>query len=392
MPPSAVESAYGVIARLLPGPVADRVLPGRRREFRETGVTRARDARRRLVIGPVNSAGQGYAWARAAERLPDVAAASFMYRGADDVFGFTADHVIPVGALISNGRWRAAQREAVLTGFTHAIVESGRPLLGREEDVLAQIRLLQERGIRVALLWHGSDIRLPSAHAAREPDSPFAHGYPDTAALERIAAANRALADAADVPVFVSTPDLLVDAPRGAEWLPLVVDADAWAVAGAKPAFARERPVVVHAPSSAGLKGTAGIAAAMGRLHEEGLIEYREVHGVPSARMPDLYGDADVVLDQFVVGSYGVATVEAMAAGRLVVGHIRDEVRETVRRRSGQELPVVQSRAGGIEEALRRIVADRAGSASLAARGPAFVRRVHDGALAAGVLQGFLDS
>lgn len=385
------EAVYDLATRILPGPVADRLLPGRRREYRDVGVTAVPDARRRLLIGPVNSAGQGYAWAESAMRLPDAAAASIMYRGADDVLGFTAHHVIPVSALISNGRWRTAQQQAILSGFTHAIIESGRPIFEPDGDVLAQIRRLEHAGIRVALLWHGSDIRLPSIHAAAETDSPFAHGYPDTEVLERIASANQELGAAAGVVQFVSTPDLLAFVP-GAHWLPVVVDADGWAAAAGTPALTRARPVVVHAPSRAGLKGGERVSAAMRALEAEGLIEYRELHGVPAAQMPALYGDADIVLDQFLIGSYGVAACEALAAGRLVVGHVADEVRSAVRSASGQELPIVQSWVAELGDVVSELVSDRAGSAAKAAAGVGFVRAVHDGALSAQVLRGFLDT
>jgi hypothetical protein len=245
----------------------------------------------------------------------------------------------------------------------------------------------------VALVWHGSDIRLPSAHAAMEQDSPFRDGaYVDTDALESIAAANARLAAEAGVPVFVSTADLLDFAP-GATWLPVVVDVDRWGAAAERPAVSGDGPLrVVHVPSRAGLKGTHRITDTMRRLHDEGIVEYTEVHGVAADRMPALYGSADVVLDQFLAGAYGVAVCEALAAGRLVVGHVSESTRAAVHRASGRTLPVVQARADELEGVLRAVAADRSGFAARAAEGPAFVRAVHDGRLSAEALRPFLDS
>lgn len=384
---------YRVAQTLVPASIAGYVLPGHVRQFRETGVTSVRGAGRRLLIAPVNSAGQGYAWARAAETLPDVAAASAMFRGGDDVFGFAADHLIPATALIGNDRWRRAQHRAILHGFTHVLIESGRHLFELDGDPLELVRELQAAGVRVALVWHGSDIRLPSAHAAREPDSPF-HGdrYAGTAVLEEIAERHARLAQAAGVPVFVSTPDLLPFAP-GATWLPVVVDPHRWASAAHRPALSGDRPLqVVHAPSSAGLKGSDRIAAAVQRLQAEGLIEYTEVRGIPAERMPELYGGADIVLDQFLAGAYGVAVCEALASGRLVVSHVAEETRTAVRAASGAELPVVQARAAELEDVLREIAGNREHYARRAAEGPAFVRAVHDGTMSARVLRPFLDA
>lgn len=393
MPADLSARAYRLIVAVLPGAVAGRVLPGLARQFRETGVTTVADARRRLLITPVNSAGQGQAWARAAERLPEVSAASTMFRGGDDVFGFTADHVIPATALVGNERWRRAQGKAISHGFTHVIIESGRHPFRPDGSVLDLVRGLEDAGIRVALLWHGSDIRLPSAHAAAEPDSPFRDGaYVDTAALESIAAANARLSAASGVPVFVSTADLLAFVP-GAIWLPVVVDAERWASAAARPALTGEGPLrVVHVPSRAGLKGSHRIADTMQRLQDEGVVEYTELHGIPSGRMPEVIGATDIVLDQFLAGAYGVAVCEALAAGRLVVSHVAEGTREAVRRASGRDLPVVQARAGELEGVIRGIAADRARFATRASEGPDFVRAVHDGTMSAEVLRPFLDS
>jgi hypothetical protein len=361
-----------------------------REAAKTAGTTRVAQASRRLLIAPVNSAGQGYAWARAAERLPDTAAANFAYRDPGDVFGFPADHAVPTSLFVSNRDWQRRQRAAIESRFTHVIVESGRQILGTQGSPAEQVRELGAHGIRVALLWHGSDIRTPSVHAEHEPDSPFRLGrYKDTAKLEETALRNHRLIAETGLPTFVSTPDLLAFVPS-ATWLPVVVDPDRWAAAAASPALTRERPVVVHAPSNAGLKGSELIADTMRRLHEEGVVDYREIHGVPADRMPAFYGEADIVLDQFALGIYGVATCEALAAGRLVVSHVGAGVRTEVVARTGRELPVVETSAAALEATLRDVVADPSRYRDIATRGPEFVRDVHDGRRSALALAPFL--
>ncbi|MFK4729869.1 hypothetical protein ROT00_09300 [Agromyces mediolanus] len=343
-----------------------------------------------MFIGPVNSAGQGFAWARAAERLDGVAAADFMYRNPSDPFAFPADHSVPTTFFRSSEGWQRDQRRAVARRFTHVLLESGRHLFGTEGTVLQQIDGLRARGVTVGLLWHGSDIRLPSEHARREPDSPFIGGrYHETDRLEEIATRNGELIAVSAAPSFVSTPDLLHFVP-GASWLPVVIDVARWRGAGPVAPLTRARPVVVHAPSNAGLKGSELIAPVLERLHGEGVVEYRPVSGVPSAAMPEIYGAADIVLDQFSLGIYGVAACEAMAAGRIVVSHVGEETRAHVRRTTGLELPIVEASAGELEGALRTICGERARFSTIAEAGPAFVEAVHDGRRSAAVLAPFL--
>lgn len=374
----------------LPYQVADRVHPWRRRMYRDTPVTSARPARCTLLIGPVNSAGQGYAWARAAERLPGVSAVDLMFRSPSDRFLFPADHSVSARVAYGVRRWQDAEREAILRSFTHVIVESGLRLFDTHAPVLQHLQKMTGAGASVALLFHGSDIRSPSGHAQHDPDSPFiGDRYEGTARLERITRDNRALIDAARLPVFVSTPDLLAVVPE-ATWLPVVVEPMRWQAAAAE-ALRGSRPVVVHAPSRAGLKGSALIDPVVRRLHDEGVIEYREVHDVASDEMPAVYGSSDVVLDQFSLGIYGVAACEAMASGRLVISHVSETVRREVRDRTGQELPILQSRAHELEQVLRDVAARPDHYRDVAAAGVGFVQSVHDGRRSAEALADFLD-
>src|SRR5690606_40172359 len=111
----------------------------------------------------------------------------------------------------------------------------------------------------------------------------------------------------------VSTPDLLLDAPR-AVWLPVVVDPQRWR--SENPVLTRARPVVVHVPSNPWLKGSDVVDAELTRLAERGVVDYRRVSGIASAEMPAVLAEADIVVDQLRMGLYGVAACEAMAGGR----------------------------------------------------------------------------
>lgn len=386
---SRLLAPLGRAANRLPAPVAERVLPWKRRAFAEAGTARTEDAPTRLLIAPVNSAGQGHAWARAAERLPGVAAANFMYRDRGDVFDFPADQSVPVAYFAENRRWQRAQRHAIESRFTHVVVESGRPFVGVDVPVADQIRSLLARGVQVALLWHGSDIRDPRRHAAHEPDSPFHGAYADVEKLVEVVERNRALVGDLPLMNFVSTPDLLDDVPT-AQWLPPVVDVGGWRASGSGKPLERRVPVVCHAPSRAGMKGTAAVRAAMQPLHDEGLIEFTEAVGLRSSQMRSFYGRADIVLDQFALGSYGVAACEAMAAGRVVVGHVSARVRSTVEAETSSALPIVEARAGELGDVIRTIVSERTSARRTARDGEEFVAAVHDGTRSASVLSTFL--
>lgn len=387
--PSGVSALAVRVARCVPDGILRWALPKRLGFISGLDLSEPAPAQgsTRVYIGPVNFAGQGWQWARAAERLPDVSAWSMAYEAGG--FRFAVDQDVPAATYVMSRPWQHRQRTIVASQFTHVIVEAGRHLFGNVygESVADEIRWLQARGVRVGMLTHGSDMRVPDRHAETHDFSPFRGGeWSMTPVLAEEAARNRNLLDDVQVPVFVSTPGMLVDVPEG-EWLPVVIEPERWE---SEREPLESVPLVVHAPSNAVVKGTALIEPQLIDLAEQGVIRYERIEGVPSAEMPALFERADIVVDQVRIGDYGVAACEAMAAGRLVLGNVDDQVREHVRAVTGRELPIVQADPHTIGEVLRDLLADRDRARATAAQGPRFVREVHDGRLSARVLSGFL--
>lgn len=343
----------------------------------------------RLYVGPVNSAGQGYAWARASERLPGVGALDMQHRTAGG-FGFPSDYSVPTSVFARSVTWQRDHFRAVSRSFSHVMIESVSSLFRTAfgDDVGLEVGALRDAGVKVAVVAHGSDIRLPNRHAAIDEWSPFhPDGWSLTQTLQERAEHNQRVLASLGVPVFVSTPDLLGDWPA-ATVLPLVVDPDTWR--GGSPPLVRERPIVVHAPSNAVVKGTDLIRSVMHDLMARGLIDYREFEGIPSVEMPALIRDADIVLEQFRIGTYSVAAVEAMAAGRLVIGHVHDQVREHVLDEYGTALPVVEATPATLESVILDILDRRDHYRTISSAGAEFASEVHDGRVSADVLRTFL--
>ncbi|TCC19633.1 hypothetical protein [Kribbella speibonae] len=342
----------------------------------------------RMLVGPTNSAGQGYAWAQAAKTLPDVSAVAFSLHRKGQ-FQFADDYGVPL-AWFGQPRWQRAQEQYVVENYTHVMVESLRPVFGARgvSDASGDIETMLGKGINVSLLFHGSDIRLPSRHAQRERWSPFTPGDELTDRLEPQARRHAELVESLQLPVFVSTVDLLDDVPN-AQWLPVAIDPTPWQQA-ARPLFSGAKPVVAHVPSNAKLKGTEEIDAVLTRLHESGAVEYRRITGVPHEQMASVIGDADIVVDQLRIGLYGVAAAEALAAGRIVVSYVGDGVRRRVRSLAGREVPIVEADPDTLGDVVSGLIADRDAAAERAATGPEFVAALHDGRRSAEVLSSWL--
>jgi hypothetical protein len=255
----------------------------------------------------------------------------------------------------------------------------------RTDNLSRDLPWLGDASISVGVLFHGSDIRSPSRHMDLQPYSYFRLMDQRTVSgREESTSRTRQLARESGLPLFVSTPDLLLDLPA-ATWLPLTVDLAAWR--STTPAFTADRLRVLHVPSrrKPPIKGTSFIDPVLTRLAAEGLVEYISPDSVPNERMPELVRSADVVIDQLLSGSYGVAAVEAMAAARLVVGSVGTYVRAAV----GPPIPIVDCAPAELEELVRSIAADPVRFASTAREGPAFVESFHSGARSARTLAGW---
>ncbi|MFD8466798.1 glycosyltransferase [Streptomyces cyaneofuscatus] len=339
----------------------------------------------KLGLGPANYAGQGAAFAQAVTRAnPDVSAEVVMNQ-LPQSFDYPADVYIDATGLATLDV-QLGQVKRIIGRYTHVLVDAFQPLFGHlnGNSIEGDLAALRKARIKVALLAHGSEIRDPDRHLERHEFSLFRDAPEGIAAKLRTKARNnRKIAERSGLPLFVTTPDLLEDLPT-ARWAPLVVDVASWA--DDRPVMERKRPIVLHAPSKRWTKGTDRIMPALTELHDKGVIDFRLAEGIPWSEMRELVRSADLVLDQFTTGSYGTFAVEAMAAGKPVVGYIS----ETVRTATQGRLPIVNATPDTLRDVLGTLLADREGAAAIGRASVEFAHTYHDGTWTAQVLGGFL--
>jgi hypothetical protein len=336
---------------------------------------------RRLVIGMLNTAGQARAWANAVRHNTPAAAESWgIKRPEESAISFTADRTYTLVNGAADQAWKDLLQ--VPTKPTHLIIESGKPIVirGTFRRMLFQALTARRHGIRPALLFHGSDIRVPSMHAATHPGSPFHESLDGlTAKLEAKTQTMRRWLRVWPFPIFVSTLGLRHYVPRG-RWLPIVPDGS-WFTPMSPISTDRPRPHVLHLPSRRALFQSDRVDQICQALHDEGVIEYRSITGVTPAEVRAHVEWSDIVIDKIGIGGTGVMGAEVMASGRLLIGDIDQIVRDEL-----DEIPLVQSSIATLESVIRALVSDRTTWAARAAAGQAFARKYHDGRYSAWVL------
>jgi glycosyltransferase involved in cell wall biosynthesis len=136
----------------------------------------------------------------------------------------------------------------------------------------------------------------------------------------------------------------------------------------------RERPVILHAPSSRGRKGTEHVIAAVDGLDADLEI----VEGLHHTEAFERFRNADIVVDQLNAGWYGLFAIECMALGKPVVTFLHEEAVRRSEEAFGTTVPIVSATAETLREQLRPLVADASERRRLGAASRAYVELVHD--------------
>ncbi len=172
--------------------------------------------------------------------------------------------------------------------------------------------LLKKKGKKIICLHVGTDVRHVSAFQQQYHIDTAGWGdYFNNDNLERKIRKIRYQELYADL--FYSLPDQAGLYLRGYKHLSLALSKEKKIVFNIP---ARKIPLVVHAPSRSGIKGTSIINATMERLKNDGLaFEYKLIENMPNEELLQLLTEADILCDELFLHGPGVLSAEAMAAG-----------------------------------------------------------------------------
>jgi hypothetical protein len=260
--------------------------------------------------------------------------------------------------------------------FTGGPLSRGSILLWRLEPVLYRLA-----GIKVVMLAYGADVQ----DLTRSPNLLYKHAMSRDYPRHRH---NRARI-ARSIDLWTRAADHVVG---GCEWVDYLyhwdslslahftVDTEHW-----KPAEPARGPNsalrILHAPNHRAIKGTEYLERAVDRLRREGFaVELKILERVSNEEVRRALAGADLVVDQLVIGWYGLFALEAMATGVPALVYIRPDLEQfyqTVGLLEPGELPVVKAGPLDLEQVLRGLLQDRALLEEHAARSRSFVERHH---------------
>lgn len=223
-------------------------------------------------------------------------------------------------------------------------------------------------GKKIIFHFHGSDIRNPEylkALAKGFKKLPPKIKKTQKERLERI----KRFADK----ILVSTPDLLEIAGQEATFLPVAIDLKEIDRIKPFPFSSKKEIKIFHAPSNPQIKGTKFIIKAIEALKKEKYkIKFKIATGLPRKKILRLCKASDIVIDQLLMGWYGMISVEAMAFEKPVLCFIREDLKKFV-----PSLPILNTSPQNLILDLKKIIEDEELRKKLGKEGREFVEKFH---------------
>ena len=226
--------------------------------------------------------------------------------------------------------------------------------------------------------WVGSDIRNPEIDFKLNPfyKSAFTNGYEysDYESRQTSLANQKEFAEMNFFPLeFVGTEhyiDRKLFPKRFRVWQTVVL-------AEHTPKFPdtdKRKPLIVHSPSAPVAKGTKYVLEAVEKLKTSYDFEFRLVENVERRRALEIVREADVFVDQLILGAHGVASVEAMAFGKPVLCYINPEIGKNY----PAELPIINASPENVVEKLEMLLKNPGLRNETGKKSREYVEKYHD--------------
>ena len=232
---------------------------------------------------------------------------------------------------------------------------------------LSDLHLLQELGKKVIMQYWGSDVRMYSKAFELNP-------YVKVKVMDEDKIKRKL--------EFISKyiPDCLVDYELGeyVKGYHSNIHYTRVAIDLSKYKFIKEtknkKILIVHAPTSPEIKGTRYILEAIEELKEKYNFDFRLVQGVSHEQATKIYEKADLIIDQVLIGSYGVFAVESMAMGKPVISFISDFMKE----KYPEELPIISANPDTIKDKIECVIKNKDMLKDLGIKSRMYAEKYHD--------------
>ncbi|KMK77330.1 glycosyltransferase [Alkalihalobacillus pseudalcaliphilus] len=136
----------------------------------------------------------------------------------------------------------------------------------------------------------------------------------------------------------------------------------------------QKKPFIVHAPTNYQIKGSNDIINAITRLQAEFDFDFQLITGTSHHKAKKIYEQADIIIDQLHIGTYGLLAVECMALGKPTICHISDYMKEHY----PDDLPIISANPNTIYQVLRNTLQNQDQLPSISVQSRNYAMKHHD--------------
>lgn len=132
--------------------------------------------------------------------------------------------------------------------------------------------------------------------------------------------------------------------------------------------------IIVHAPTNKEIKGTKYIISAVEKLSKIYNIKFILIENISHKQALEIYKEADLIIDQLCIGTYGLLAIEAMALGKPVISYIN----EVYAAYYPNDLPIISANPDNIDKVLTDVLGDKFMLRKIGINSRQFVEKYHD--------------
>ena len=136
----------------------------------------------------------------------------------------------------------------------------------------------------------------------------------------------------------------------------------------------KKKPLVIHSPSAPVAKGTKYVLEAVEKLKREYDFEFKLVQNMKRREALKIMREADIFVDQLIIGAHGVSAVEAMAFGKPVLCYINNEIGKNY----PAELPIVNANPENVGEKIEMLLKNPLMRNEIGKKSREYVEKYHD--------------
>ncbi len=241
------------------------------------------------------------------------------------------------------------------------------------------LRWAAKLGKPIFIEWVGSEIRIPEICKRVNPYycKAFGNGYEyKSFESEKTSIRNQKKFQKVNaIPLIIPEMNLYVQKKMFPVSYPSQLRINLKEFKTAFPDETNNRPLIIHSPSAKIAKGSNFIIPVMEELKKEYDFEFLILHDMIREEVLSIMQKADIFIDQIILGSYGMAAMEAMAFGKPVMCYIMPQVFEGG---LSEECPIVNTNPDNLKEQLIKLITNPQLRHDIGIKSRAFVEKFHD--------------